>query len=83
MSALPPPLATEPHGVNTFAERRYPDLFRGVRISESARLLASGDRRHHPNATTRKCQIPKPHEAHPYGRIHEHGGLSFWCEGRS
>lgn len=51
--------------------------------TERGRLLASGERRLHPNAQEKRCQIVRPHVAHPYGRIHEHGGLSKWCEGRS
>ena len=45
--------------------------------------LASRNRDDHPGAVDQRCQIKPPHGPHPYGRIHERGGLAFWCGGKS
>lgn len=42
----------------------------------------SRNRGDHPGAIDQKCQIKRPHDAHPYGAIHAEGGLLFWCPGR-
>lgn len=66
-----------------------------IEVSERGRLLASKDRANHPNAVAlgqchlhphagggERCEIKRPHMAHPYGAIHPAGGLAHWCLGR-
>lgn len=43
--------------------------------------LASKDRADHPNAKLRACYRTRSHGPHPWGAIHEHGGLEHWCRG--
>ena len=43
----------------------------------------SRNREDHPAAVDQRCQIKRPHEPHPYGRIMPEGGLAHWCKGKS
>lgn len=45
--------------------------------------LDSRDRGDHPDASDRRCTIPRPHGPHPWGLITVHDDLAYWCPGRT